>query len=140
MKGEKVFVVSAFLGLLVVPVRAGNLEESKASFTLVSEAGQPVTLIAPAGQDVDAAVSELSTCLKRITARDFPVVRNLEEPRNPVERAIVLQLGAGPEEEGSFELQVTKDEARISSRTAEGISFGVSELLEQLGVRWYLPG
>ena len=42
MKGEKVFVVSAFLGLLVVPVRAGNLEESKASFTLVSEAGQPV--------------------------------------------------------------------------------------------------
>ena len=133
-------VVIAVVGLFVSSGRSGSLEQSKGSFALVSEAGQPVSVIAPADQDLDGSVSELTTYLKRITGRDFPVIRSLKEPRDSADKAIRLELGAGPEEEGSFALEVTNEEARISSRSAEGISFGISELLEQLGVRWFMPG
>ncbi len=41
--------------------------------------------------------------------------------------------------DGTFALRVTKDEVRVAGR-AMGTAFGVSEVLEQLGVRWFMPG
>ena len=40
----------------------------------------------------------------------------------------------------AFTLQVTTDRVDIRGLTDEGTLFGVYELLEQLGVRWYNPG
>ena len=40
---------------------------------------------------------------------------------------------------GAFVLQVTKDAVTITGNV-EGPAFGVSELLEQLGCRWFMPG
>jgi len=40
---------------------------------------------------------------------------------------------------GAFLLQVTKDSVMIAGH-GEGPAYGVSELLEQLGCRWFMPG
>lgn len=40
---------------------------------------------------------------------------------------------------GTFAIHITKDQVRVAGREM-GTVFGVMELLEQLGVRWFMPG
>ncbi|MFW6161997.1 MAG: DUF4838 domain-containing protein [Planctomycetota bacterium] len=51
--------------------------------------------------------------------------------------ALVREQGADP---ASFALVVTPEGVAVRGLSAEGTLFGVYELLEQLGVRWFMPG
>jgi len=110
---------------------------AKEMLPLVAPDGKPAVIVAPSDRSLEGAVTELQAFLKEITGKDFPVLSDAPRVDQP---AIVLRLGEGPERDGGFRLRVTNSEALVESRSAEGVSFGVSELLEQLGVRWYMPG
>lgn len=126
----------AFMAALVCGALAG---ESKESFPLISKDGTPVTIVAPETADLDGPVAELRTHLSKIAGIDFPVQRGAAN-EGTSKPSIVLTVGAGPEREDGFDLEVTGDAVHISSRTAQGVGYGVAELLEQLGVRWFMPG
>lgn len=49
-------------------------------------------------------------------------------------------IRAKGEDPSSFVLQVGADHIAIRGLSAEGTQFGAYELLEQLGVRWFMPG
>lgn len=133
-------ISSGVLCLASAPALLFGSGLAESGFSLNPDGSGPVTIVAPKDSAVDEAVGDLGGYLEKITGRSFPVLRVEDETGSSAGAVIVLQLGEGPEEEGGFNFEVTEQELRISSRSADGLYFGVTELLEQLGVRWFLPG
>jgi len=136
---------SSFNALLVIFLVAGSWQNTAISFEektfpLISQEGIPIGIEAPASPEFDTAVTELITHLEKITGKPFPVSRIEGNNGSAKKKGIILSLGKEPESQGGFQLKVTGDRITISSRSAEGVGFGVNELLEQLGVRWFMPG
>ncbi|MFD0716081.1 DUF4838 domain-containing protein [Paenibacillus sp. GCM10027626] len=50
------------------------------------------------------------------------------------------RISAGGEQPESFRLHVTEESAQFVGLTDQGTLYAVYELLEQLGVRWFMPG
>jgi len=81
------------------------------------------------------AASELQGYLQRISDRAPDIM-----PTPPADGAphIALQYAAGAGD--GFVRQVAEDGIRLIGRSPRGLLFGVYDLLEELGCRWYYPG
>lgn len=101
-----------------------------------------------------AAAGELVEHLKLITGHEPAIVRADESEHAAGTRddglsPIYLGAAAGSEVakqlaeatavDGAFILAVNAKDVRIAG-LGQGVRYGVSELLEQLGVRWFMPG
>lgn len=70
------------------------------------------------------------------SAKDGPVPVVLGRAALPKLEKALAAKGAAP---GTFALHATKEYVLVAG-VGDGTQFGVSELLEQLGVRWFMPG
>jgi hypothetical protein len=105
-----------------------------------------IVLSAQAAPDEQFAARELNEHLKLMTGVELPVVAD----RPGAGAKILLGSAAAPElaarvrEKGSdpaaFGIEVAGDTIAIAGLSPEGTLFGVYELLEQVGCRWYMPG
>ncbi len=100
------------------------------------------------GEQIELAASELVEHLSLMSGAELPLIRNGESPDDllPIRLGevadsgledAVLEVGDNP---SAFALFVKEDGVDIRGLSDEGTLFGVYELLEQLGVRWYMPG
>lgn len=113
--------------------------------------GQPAAAVVlpaqPATQEQQAA-GELVEHLRLISGAVLPVVAADAIPAGltPVflgtaaDAALDAATRAAGDNPSSFALRVTPARIDIRGLSDEGTLFGVYELLEQLGVRWYAPG
>jgi len=140
------------LGVVVLGVTAMLLGCRTASaLVLVQEGEARAALVLPAEADPDEeqAAQEIVSHVREICGAELPIVdagADLPEGTAPV----YLGRAASPELEtlirrkgedpGSFALVVAEDGASVRGLSAEGTLFGAYELLEQLGVRWFMPG
>lgn len=99
------------------------------------------------GEQVAAAAADLVHYLGRLTGREIPVFSGPPAGGFPVHvgcPAAVRRLEAAVSEGGvgsqGFVLEVTPGGIYILGGGEFGTAFGVYELLEQLGVRWFFPG
>jgi hypothetical protein len=122
--------------------------------------GKPIAVIAlpPAPDDAEKlAARELASHIERMSGAKLPIVTVdpqafdafLEKARTDGTVPVVLGRAALPRLEkrikaksdrpGAFALAATKDYVLVAG-LEYGTAFGVSELLEQQGVRWFMPG
>jgi len=117
-----------------------------APVVLVERGMAVATIVLPddAAPDEQRAAAELQEHVRRMSGAELPVgvagaplagVQVLIGRAAPQER--ILAEGADP---ASFHLRVAGDTVALAGRSAEGTLFAAYELLEQLGVRWFLPG
>jgi len=124
--------------------------------TLVRD-GQPTAIIAlpPQPDEFETrALHELTTHLEKISGVKLPMANVAAgqaaaftaEAKAKGQVPIFIGRSAReqlakplPEPRGAFVLQVTNDAVMIAG-SGEGPAFGVMELLEQLGCRWFMPG
>ncbi|HRU04257.1 MAG TPA: DUF4838 domain-containing protein [Candidatus Brocadiia bacterium] len=113
--------------------------------------GQPaaaVVLPAAPQEQEKLAAQELVEHVRLISGATLPVVEGKEAPKDlapillggaasPSLDTATRQKGDNP---SSFALVVDAASVSIRGLSAEGTLFGVYDLLEQLGVRWYMPG
>jgi hypothetical protein len=97
------------------------------------------------------AGEELSTHLEKISGAKLPtatvgvdqIATFLSEAKAKNQAPILIGRSAPvaptKTDRGAFVLQVTPDAVMIAGN-GEGPTYGVSELLEQLGCRWFMPG
>ncbi len=118
--------------------------------TLVRDGKPAAAVVLPAepAPDERLAAEELIAHVRRIAGVDLPSVTPGAVPAgllpiriggaaDPQLEALVRQNGTDP---GSFALVATADGVSVRGLSPEGTLFGVYELLEQLGVRWFMPG
>ncbi len=131
------------VGLLFVHVSAAGVD-------LIRDAQPSAVIVLPAepAADEQRAADELVEHIGLISGAKPKIIAGGNLP----EGLLPLFLGAAADpaldewsrEAGvnpsSFTLRVTGDRIDIRGLSAEGTLFGVYELLEQLGVRWYIPG
>lgn len=138
--------------LLVLPLGFCLGSSIQAAPTVsLTQKGQPSATVVlppePAKQERLAA-EELVEHLRLISGATLPLADSgqitkglvpiyLGSAADPKLDAITKAAGDNP---SSFTLRVTKDRIDIRGLSDEGTLFGVYELLEQLGVRWYTPG
>lgn len=103
------------------------------------------TALAPHA-DESLAARELSHYLKAITGQTFSVVTNdpaaptviqVGQTFAPPVQAAWNKIAASP---AGFVLDATPGRIILAGATPEGTLFAAYEFLEQLGVRWFLPG
>lgn len=142
------------LSLLMLPVYAAEM------LPIVVD-GTPrcmvITTEQPPADELQAA-TDLTGYLKKITGVDVPRVTNtpadvqavvaresaagripilVGTAFSPDAEAVIRAKGSDP---GAFLLRVDGKTIRIAGLSPEGTYFGACELLEQLGVRWFMPG
>ncbi len=138
---------TAWMGLALSVIGFCGLADAA---TLVRD-GEPkavVVLSADASVTITNTAAELTNVLRQISGAAIPVIRaGAAVPSG----SIPIHLGiAGPDLDAlirkqgsntdSFALLVKPEAIRIGGLSDAGAGFGVCELLEQLGVRWYMPG
>jgi hypothetical protein len=98
--------------------------------------------------DVRLAADELREHLAKMSGADLEVVAQgadlagrvpiyLDAAADSKLEAMIRKQGSDP---GAFALLVGRDRVDVRGLSPEGTLFGVYELLEQLGVRWFFPG
>ena len=145
--------VSRFFLLLLLAAYGWclNTFAQVAASTPLTRNGQPTAavVLSPAPQTQEAlAAQELVEHIRLISGATLPLAAVGQVAAGVV--PIYLGAAAGPELDAitraagdnpsSFTLRVTPDRIDIRGLSDEGTLFGVYELLEQLGVRWYIPG
>jgi hypothetical protein len=131
------------LSLTTIDVFADNIE-------LVKNGETNVILILPdkSAPDEKLAADELSEYFEKISGVKIKTAKNAELPEGlipikiglslcPDAAEIVKTVGSDP---ASFMLKVQKDGIWLAGLSPEGTLFAAYELLEQLGVGWYMPG
>ncbi len=105
-----------------------------------------IVLPAEAAPDEQLAARELNAHLKLMSGAELPVASV-----RPAAGGVVLLGAAGggglaarvrarSDDPAAFAIEVAGDTAAVAGVSPEGVLFGVYELLEQLGCRWYMPG
>jgi hypothetical protein len=117
--------------------------------TLVKDGKPTAVILLPANPQDDEilAAAELAEHIKLISGADLPkttgqapagqVPIRLGAAADPALEGLIREKGSNP---SAFALVVDAKGVSIRGQSAEGTLFGVYELLEQLGVRWYMPG
>jgi len=130
----------------VAVVQADSPRQQVDLVTNAKSAG--VLVIAPeADAQEKLAAQELQEYLQKIsgakveignqaTGGQFPILLG-EAASTPQLLQEITAKGSDP---ASFALKVAPDSVRIVGLSPEGTLFGAYELLEQLGVRWFMPG
>jgi len=146
----KHIAVQRSIMILLAAVPLALAAADGAALTLV-EAG-----VARAAIVLPAAPTEQETLAAREMADYFAKISGVEVPvlaanapldgQTPIrvglsfEPAAAARIRAGGEDPASFLLRVTPEGALLAGLSPEGTMFAACELLEQLGVRWFMPG
>ena len=155
------WVVMAYLGPFVSPSQAITLVEqgqpraaivlSRAAWAYRSpvpdKRGRGRQAEDPIADEHRAAV-ELQTYVEQITGARLPIVTPGEVPAGSVpimlgeaaEPALLAKVARQGEDPAAFILQVTPSRVAVRGLSPQGTYCGVCELLEQWGVRWFMPG
>jgi len=138
-------------GFVVTALLLAASEAAPADVTLV-EAGEPrAVIVLPDEPDerVRRAADELVEHIRLISGGELPVRAPLDDREGGL---LPIHLDAAADEAldehnldakdnpSTFTLRVRADRIDIRGLSGEGTLFGALELLEQLGVRWYMPG
>jgi hypothetical protein len=129
------------------------------ALVLEGRATSAIVIAADAHPDEALAAQELQQHLGRISGATVEVLRAKPEEaaasmgQQVGRKAVPVILGspalssdleqairARGSDPGSFAVKVDGKSVRIAGLSPEGTLFGVYELLEQLGVRWFMPG
>ena len=134
---------------LVIAVLAGDLATAQGA-VLVSAGKAAAVLVTPAQPDKDEtlAAEEIQQHVEKISGAKLLVVTPDKVPAGMLS---VLVGGAAPQslvaaiqkqgtDPASFALVVEPNRVCLRGLSAEGTLFAAYELLEQLGVRWFMPG
>jgi len=136
------------LTLLAVQPRCTAAQE--AAVTLIEWGTSKAAILLPAEPDEDEqlAAQELVDHLKQMSGAEVPI----QTEKEPLGNAMPVRVGlsfapqsaglikAGGDDRASFLLRVTPEGILLAGLSPEGTLFAAYELLEQLGVRWFMPG
>ncbi|MFH1567645.1 MAG: DUF4838 domain-containing protein [Gemmatimonadota bacterium] len=137
----------AVLAVLLSAATAGSAVPAET--VLVERGAARAALVLPADPtgSEQLAAAELRDHLRRMSGADLPVVRLPERGAGTqvlVGRAAPADLRQQISETGtdsaSFRLRVTAGTVALAGKGDDGTLFAAYELLEQLGVRWCMPG
>ncbi len=111
--------------------------------TIVDNGKATAMIVVPAEPDIyeELAAKELVEHIKRMANVDLAVGSQLADGLQGIylgsasEAGLIERVGG----DGAFVLRVKADRIDIAG-LGEGPAYGVYELLEQLGVRWFMPG
>jgi len=133
--------------LAAVPTTAGS---AAAAAALVRDGRAQAVIVLPAESQADEqeAAAELALHVRKMSGAELRTAAADAVPRGMLPvfvgkaadaglDALIRKKGADP---ASFALVVEPRRVSIRGLSAEGTLFGVYELLEQLGVRWFMPG
>ena len=143
-KGVVCGLAAAVLSLATLNVSAAdNLE-------LVKNGETNIVLVLPdkPAPDEKLAADELSDYFEKISGAKIRIVKNAELVAGLIPVKIGLALSPDAEKSikaigsdpASFILKVQKDGVWLAGLSPDGTLFAAYELLEQLGVGWYMPG
>jgi hypothetical protein len=140
--GAAVIVGAAVLLLWAGPVGA-------AQTVLVRQGVPEASIVLPAdATDIERlAATELQIHISKMSGAELPIVTS----PNPGKGARIVigraaprrsqgTAGDKPDDPASFRIQATDDRVLLAGRSAQGTLFAAYDLLEQLGVRWFMPG
>ncbi len=129
---------------------AGVTRSDAAGVTLVKEGKANAVLILPdaPAPDETLAAAELADHFEKISGAKLATAQNGAIPEGLIPIRIGLALGPDAEakikavgsDPAAFLLAVREDGIHLAGLSPEGTLFAAYELLEQLGVRWCLPG
>lgn len=115
--------------------------------TLVKDGKPAAAIVLPANPQPDEslAAKELVEHIKLISGAELPIGQPpagqapiyLGAAADPALADVIKEKGSNP---SAFAMVVDAKSVSIRGQAAEGTLFGVYDLLEQLGVRWYMPG
>ena len=118
--------------------------------TAVARDGKPLAaIVLPAEPTADEtlAAEELREHLKLISGAELPIVQgNFTSNTTPIRIGAVAGFNADKRteqigsDEASYMIAVDEDGIKLIGRSPKGALFATYELLERLGVRWYMPG
>lgn len=141
--------IAAVIGALAVSAFADS-QMSAAELELVKDGKPQVVLVLPEkpAEDETLAANEIAEYVKKISGAEIQKVTENNIPQGLLPVKIGLPLCADAEKEikakgddpGAFMLDVRKDGVCLAGLSPEGTLFAAYELLEQLGVGWYMPG
>ena len=135
------------LTLLAVPPRHAAAQDDA---TLIEWGTSKVAILLPAEPDKDEqlAAQELADHLKLMSGAEVPIRAEQEPLGNAVPIRVGLSFApqaadlikADGDDPASFLLRVRPEGVLLAGLSPEGTLFAAYELLEQLGVRWFMPG
>ena len=141
------YTMSGVAAVLVCGLLAGA---AGAAETVLVRAGVPqasIVLAADAGEVERLAATELQVHIKKMSGAEIPIVTSPGQGNavkviigGGASRASRGTAGAGGDEPASFRIRVTSDTILLVGRTGRGTLYAAYDLLEQLGVRWFMPG
>ncbi len=141
MKSQNFLQIAFALFLFSLPAFAAEAAPPKA------QAQSSIVLAADAQADEKLAAQELQKYLQKISGADVAIGAQPTPGQFPI---YVGASGATPEllaaikakgdDPASFLLKIDQDAARVVGLSPQGTLFGAYELLEQIGVRWFMPG
>ena len=135
--------------VLLVGSLLGLSSGSAAALELVTDGRARVAIVLPdsAHLHLERAAQELQTHIEKISGATLQVMRGVGphgmaaiEIGPSFAPALQRSLSGRSDRAGAFILSVRPDGVRLVGNSPEGTMYAAFELLEQLGVRWYLPG
>jgi hypothetical protein len=145
-----VVAVGSPAGWSAAGVAAGQPADSMADKLLLVENSQTrsvIVLAANAAAEEKQAAQELQQYLQKISGAKTEIAAEPRAEQIPIRLGqaaatpeLVASIKAKGTDPDSFILKVDVDGIRVIGLSPEGTLFGVYELLEQLGVRWFMPG
>lgn len=112
-----------------------------------SQVRSVIILAADAAEEEKLAARELQEYLQKITSAQIKISSHTIAGQFPImlgQAAVTPQLldaiKAKGDDPASFILKADQSGVRIVGLSPEGTLFGTYELLEQMGVRWFMPG
>ena len=126
---------------------AASAHAAEPGAVLVREGVPAAVILLPADPEPDEVLAsrELQDHIERMSG----AVLDIAGPHPPPGMA-VIRIGHAPvgsaapdgpgDDSAAFTIGVSSGEVRLTGRSAEGALFATYALLEQLGVRWYMPG
>jgi len=146
MKTTEIFAVC---GILLVSLPMAVTAKPGVPIVNAGEPAAVIVLAEKAEPDERLAAEELRNHVELISGAVLPIVSESEAvPKGQIPirigqaapEALQATLTKQSKNISSFLLAVTPQEINIRGVGSEGTLFGVYELLEQMGVRWYYPG
>jgi hypothetical protein len=139
----------AILSTLAVAASVTAARPARADVVLVKDGTPASVLVLPetAHADEELAAQELQAHVKTMAGAELRIVRGeATSDLTPVLVGLALAPDADAairrrsEDPAAFRLSVTAKGVSLAGLSPEGTLFAAYELLETLGVRWYMPG
>ncbi len=139
-----------WLLMLLLGVLGVTPSQAAETVTLVQDGVSRTAIVLPADADAEAtaAASDLQDYLQRISGAQISILN-----ATPTEKQVIpilignaaageldAAIAAVSKDEAAFALVVTPQAVQLRGNSTRALRFAATELLEQLGVRWFLPG